>query len=82
MNINRHCAIEKGVCKLIYERSCVYIKQGWTNFFLGARFFGRVILLARLIGHAKKMDAQNQIARPIKTQLETLLFALYYLSST
>ena len=28
--------------------------QGWTNFFLGARFFGRAILLARAIGHAKK----------------------------
>ena len=28
----------------------------------------------------KKMGPQNQIARPIETQLETLLFALYYLN--
>ena len=30
----------------------------------------------------KKIGAQNQIAGPIETQLETLLFALYYLNST
>ena len=30
----------------------------------------------------KKMGAPNQIARSIETQLETLLFALYYLKST
>ena len=30
----------------------------------------------------KKMGAQNQIVRPIETQLETLLFAIYYLNST
>ena len=30
----------------------------------------------------KKMGAQNQNARPIETQLETLLLVLYYLKST
>ena len=34
-------------------------------------FFGRA-----------KMCAHNQITRPIKAQLETLLFSLYYLNST
>ena len=29
------------------------LAQGWINFFLGARFFGRAILLARPIGQAK-----------------------------
>ena len=60
----------------------VNIKQGWTNFFLGTRFLGLAILLARPIGHAKKMAAQNQSIRPIETQLETFLFALYYLNIT
>ena len=32
--------------------------------------------------HAKKMTAQNQIARLIETQLETLCFAFYDLNST
>ena len=31
---------------------------------------------------SKKVGAQNQSARPIEIQLETLLFALYCLSST
>ena len=56
--------------------------QGWANFFLGARFFGRAISLARLIRHAKKMGAQNQSARPIETQQETLLFVPFYLNSS
>ena len=43
--------------------------------------FRRAILLARPIGHAKNMGAQNHTARPIETQLETLLFALCYLNS-
>ena len=30
----------------------------------------------------RKMGAQNQSAPPIETQLEKLLFALYYLNST
>ena len=30
----------------------------------------------------KKMRAQNQSTYPIETQLETLLFVLYYLNST
>ena len=49
------------------------ICQGWTNFFLGARFFDRA---------RETMVAQNQSARPMKTQLEKFLFALYYLNST
>ena len=40
-------------------------KQGWTNFFLGAR-----------------IGAQNQSVRPTETQLETLLYVLYYFSRT
>ena len=32
--------------------------QGWTNFFLDARFFGRAVLLARPIGHAKSKHAK------------------------
>ena len=39
------------------------------------------ILFAHPIGHAK-MGAQYQGAGPIETELETLLFALYYLNST
>ena len=41
--------------------------QRWTNFFLGTQLFGGAILLAHLIGHAKKMGAQNPSARSIKT---------------
>ena len=33
--------------------------QVWTNLFLGARLFGRAILLERTIGHAQKFG-QNQ----------------------
>ena len=39
--------------KIIMLQAC--INQGWTNLLLG-----RVILLARPIGHAKKTVAQNQ----------------------
>ena len=49
------------------------ICQGWTNLFLGARFFDRA---------RETMVAQIQSARPMKTQLEKFLFALYYLNST
>ena len=54
----------------------IVLKQDWTNFFLGSRFLGRPI------EHARKMSAHKQIARLIETQLESLLFALYYLNST
>ena len=56
--------------------------QGWKSFFLGARFFGCAVLLARPIGRTKEMGAQKQIARRIETQLKTLRFALYYMKST
>ena len=37
------------------QLQCTYCQyQGWTSFFLGARFFGCAILLARLIGHGNK----------------------------
>ena len=48
----------------------VSFNQGWTNFFLGAQFFGWAILLNFTL---------DQIGRLIETQLETLLFAFYYL---
>ena len=54
---------------------------GWTTFFLGARLFGRVILLARPIGSAK-MAGQILSESPIETQLEILLFVHYYLNKT
>ena len=56
--------------------------KGWTHFFLAARFLGGAILLARPIGQAKKMGAQNQSARPIETQQEALLFVPFYLNSS
>ena len=55
--------------------------QGWTNFFVGARRFGRAILLARPIGYAKNVR-QNQSVQPIETQLEILLFVPYHLNRT
>ena len=63
---------------IIFSRTQKKLKQAWTNFFLGARFW---FLTARSIGHAK-MGAQNQSARLIETELETLLFSLYYLNSS
>ena len=35
--------------------------QGWTNFFLSARLFGRAILLARPIGQAKKGALKTKV---------------------
>ena len=52
-----------------------------TNFFLSARLFRRVVLLARPIKHAK-MGGQILNESLIETQLETLIFVLYYLSKT
>ena len=60
----------------------IILEQGWTNFFLDPRFLGRTILFKRPIEHARKMSAHKQIARLIETQLESLLFSLYYLDST
>ena len=37
--------------KFLEQLFCIL--QGWTNFFLDARLFGRAILLAHPIGHAK-----------------------------
>ena len=37
--------------KMLFSFAILY--QGWTNSFLGVRLFGRPILLARSIGHAK-----------------------------
>ena len=41
----------------------MYVKkwQGWTNFFLGARFFGRATLLACAIEHAKKWMLKTKL---------------------
>ena len=50
------------------------LKQGWTNFFLGAQFWARKITCAP-DGPLKKMDAQNQIARSI----ETFFLYLFYI---
>ena len=48
---------------------------------VGKFLSSRAILFTRPIRHAKEMVAQNQSARLIATQLETLLFALYLLLS-
>ena len=79
---------EKKIRKVLFLGTLYYynsqntlLSQGWTNFFLGVRFFGCVILFACTIGHAKK-GAQNQSARPIEAKVETLLFAFYYLNTT
>ena len=65
--------------KLLKKHSIQYLTiQGWTNFFLSARFSGR----ANKIRERKKMGAENQSSSPIETQLEILPFALYYLNST
>ena len=45
------------------------INQGWTNFFLRTRSFGRASKIARPIGHA-----QNQSARPIETTTRNIAF--------
>ena len=54
-------------------------KQRWTNFFLGSPLFGCAILFSVRLG-TQKMDAQDRGARPIETQIETLLFLLYNLN--
>ena len=46
--------------------------QGWTNFFQGARLFGRV--------NEKKRVVKTNVY--LETQLETLLFVPYYLNRT
>ena len=47
--------IKQIVAFMQYAFQCInFVMQGWTNFFLGAPFFRRAILLARPIGHAKK----------------------------
>ena len=52
----------------------------------GQFFFRRPIFWARKFICApdqarKKMGTQNQIARPIETQIKRILFAFYYLNS-
>ena len=52
----------------------------WVPDFSGVQFY--LILQKFIFLILQKMIAQNQSAPPIETQLETLLFALYYLNST
>ena len=68
------------LCSLHFQITLQH--QGCKNFFLGTRYFRHAILLARQIRRAKKMRAQNQSALLFETQLEKMLFDLYYLNST
>ena len=58
----------------------IEIRDGQISFY--APNFSHAILFARSIERAEKVSAQNQSARAIETQLETLLFVLYYINST
>ena len=59
-------ATTTGVDKFLYKRPIFQMRKFYLRAWSGTQ----------------KMGAQSQIVRPIETQLETLLFALYYLNST